>query len=246
MEPGNLNELDVARLQQHDMVQGRTLAPMTDAFVKDHQPMIEAIASSIVVRASLPTGIEFGDLVSWGMEGLIKAYSNYRSDKGTVFKTYAYYRIRGEMYDRIRSEWQYRNPTDYAEQRRKIQERIADVVEEALATSGDISGSEIEERMTHLISDSALVCLVSLDSVEELEGVTDERFEMIDAQHSELWEEVADLDPEERQVIEMFYVHGLKQKEIAEKMNQSRSRVCRIHMKVLEKLRRRLLKRKSG
>jgi DNA-directed RNA polymerase specialized sigma subunit len=44
----------------------------------------------------------------------------------------------------------------------------------------------------------------------------------------------------------MFYVHGLKQKEIAEKMNQSRSRVCRIHMKVLEKLRRRLLKRKSG
>lgn len=207
--------------------------------------MVEAIASAISGKGSLPTGIEFDDLVSWGMEGLIKAHGNYRPEKGSAFRTYAYYRIRGEMYDRIRSEWQYRNPVDYAEHRRKIQERIADVVEEVLATSDQLNPSQVEERMASLIQESAVVCLVSLDGVEDLEGMHDPQFDVIDAQQSELWEEVAKLDPEERQVVELFYVHGLKQKEIAEKLNQSRSRVCRIHTKVLEKLRRRLLKRKG-
>jgi len=242
--PKEVNHLDLGRLQHQAMMQGRTLPPLDDNFVMEHQSMIEAIASTIVGRGALPTGVEFDDLVSWGGEGLIKAYRNYRSDKGTTFKTYAYYRIRGEMYDRIRSEWQYRNPVDYAEQRRKIQERIADVVEEALATNMDVSGTEIEERMTHLISDSAIVCLVSLEGVEEVEGVSDDRFDMVESNHSELWDEVSKLDAEERQVIEMFYIHGLKQKEISEKLNQSRSRICRIHMKVLEKLRRRLSRQK--
>jgi RNA polymerase sigma factor for flagellar operon FliA len=239
-----VNKVDVNRLQHQSLMQSRPLPPLDDDFVREHQSMIEAIASGIVGRGALPTGVDFDDLVSWGGEGLIKAYRNYRPDKGTVFKTYAYYRIRGEMYDRIRSEWQYRNPVDYAEQRRKIQERIADVVEEALATNVDVSGSEIEERMNHLIYDSAVVCLVSLEGIEDVEGVPDDRFEAAETNHSELWDEIAKLDTEERQVIEMFYVHGLKQKEISEKLNQSRSRVCRIHMKVLDKLRRRLSRQK--
>ncbi|NBV41152.1 sigma-70 family RNA polymerase sigma factor [bacterium] len=245
--PKYVNALDITRLQQQDLASKRTgLAPLTDEFVQEHLPMIEAIASSISGKGSLPTGIEFEDLVSWGIEGLIKAHKNYKSDKGTIFKTYAYYRIRGEMYDRVRSEWQYRNPTDYSDHRRKIQERIADVVEEALAATGDVSQKTIEERMNHLIYDSAIVCLMSLEAVEDVEGVPDQSFALAEDAHSDLWDEVGKLDDEERQIVDLFYVQGLKQKEIADKLNQSRSRVCRVHMKVLDKLKRRLSKKRTN
>ena len=40
----------------------------------------------------------------------------------------------------------------------------------------------------------------------------------------------------------MFYIKGYKQNEIAKTLKYSNSRVCRIHMKVLEKLKRRLEK----
>ena len=41
-------------------------------------------------------------------------------------------------------------------------------------------------------------------------------------------------------MIELFYIHGLKQVEIAEHLKLSKSRICRIHMNVLEKLKKRL------
>lgn len=240
----NLNQLDLGRLQQQSLNYSRSLPPLDDEFFAKHQAMIEAIASAFVSKGSLPVGVEFDDLVSWGGEGLIKAYRNYNVNKGSSFKTYAYYRIRGEMYDHVRLEWHYRNPTDFSEQRRLIQERIADVVEEALSADGEVSESRIEERMASLIHDSAVVYLLSLDGLEDLDGQFDTRYESIDSNYSDLWDEIKTLDSEERQIIELFYVHGMKQKEISERLNQSRSRVCRIHMKVLEKLKRRMLKKR--
>jgi RNA polymerase sigma factor (sigma-70 family) len=82
-------------------------------------------------------------------------------------------------------------------------------------------------------------------SINQAEDPTDMLINRIDSDqdHMILLEEVKTLEEDERKIIELFYFKEMKQKEIAEALNLSRSKVCRMHMKILEKLRRRLERR---
>ncbi len=207
--------------------------------------MIEAIVANITSSSKPPSGIEFQDMVSWGVEGLIKAHKNFDPTKGSQFKTYAFYRIRGEILDKIRSEWRYRNPNDYNEYRRNIQERVADYAE-AILEDPDSKNESVEDYLTGLLNNSAMVCMLSLENIEvisDTEGTRDPELEFMSGQEDPVWEEVKKLKDDERRIIELFYVEGKKQKEIAEEMNYSRSTVCRMHTKILGKLRHRLSQR---
>lgn len=214
---------------------------ITDAFISEHRPLVEGIARKIATQRSLPLGIEFGDVLSWGMEGLMKARRQYRADKGSSFKTYAFYRIRGEIYDHIRSEWQYRNPTDMQEQHKKIQDRIADMVEESLL-NGDIDAVNFDDKITSMIQESVIVCLMSLDSIQDLDAVydTSSAVDEVPYQDSPVWEEVKKLEPLEQTFVELFYVKDLNQKEISDALQLSRSSVSRLHSRILVKLKRRM------
>ncbi len=241
----NKQQVDIEGLKRQEAMSRKLPTELTDEFMKDHMPMIEALAANIIASGKVPPGMDFNDLVAWGVEGLIKAFRNYRTDKGSQFKTYAYYRIRGEMFDQIRIEWRYRNPNDYQEYRKKSQEQIADFAEAAL-DDFDTSQGNPEGYVNRLITNSAVMCLMSLDSMEvasESEGTKNPEIEHIDQKQDVLWEEIRKLDQEEQRIIEMFYIHDMKQKEIAEHLGISRSSICRIHMKILEKLKVRLKER---
>ena len=119
-------------MQQSSLLKESKEIVADEAFLKEHIPLVESIAAKMFSRSNLPTGIEFQDMVSWGTEGLMKAVRRYKDGKGTTFKSYAYYRIRGEISDHLRSEWQYRNQSGHKEYKNMIQDRIADVVESVL------------------------------------------------------------------------------------------------------------------
>ena len=237
--------VDVNKLKQKEISNLITEDVISDEFVTEHISIVESIASGIVSGGKVPPCIDFGDLVSWGVEGLIKAKKNYKEGKGTQFKTYAYYRVRGEMLDKIRSEWQYRNPGDYEAYRKRVRSRIAEVAD-AQSKDGGVPGASVQENVKSLIENSGMVYMLSSDDVEivsEKAGTKNPEIEHIDETDSVLWEEIRKLEGDERQIVEMFYVKGFKQIEIAEKLSFSRSKVCRIHMSVLNKLRNRLHKR---
>ncbi len=207
--------------------------------------MIQTISSQISSKKQLPVGIENDDLISWGIEGLIKAYRNFKANKGSKFATYAYYRIRGEIFDRIREEWQYRNPTTYHEQRKQIQEKIADLLETSFETGTVLTPSMIEEHVQRIVADTSVSYLISLDMLEDNDQnhspakQTDNSKTQV-LEDSLLWDEIKQLEPEEEKIIKMFYIEGKKQKDIAEELNYSNSKICRIHTKILEKLRKKL------
>ncbi|MBT5954338.1 sigma-70 family RNA polymerase sigma factor [bacterium] len=214
----------------------------------ENMPLVESIASNIIGGGKVPPVISFEDLVSWGVEGLIKAYRNFKSNKGSQFNTYAYYRIRGEMLDRIRTEWQYRNPAEYSSYRKKLQERIADFVEEYSENDGSVVP---EREVRDLIANAGISYLISMDNIDvvsDQQGLMNPEDEYIEEEtnkevDSVLTEEIDELEEDEQRIVRLFYVKGLKQKEIAEHMKYSKSKVCRIHMKVLDKLKRRLKRR---
>ena len=219
-----------------------------ESIVMENMPLVESIASSIIGCGKVPPVINFEDLVSWGVEGLLKAYRNFKSDKGSQFNTYAYYRIRGEMLDRIRTEWQYRNPSEYSSYRKKLQERLADFVEDYSENDGAVvPGREVRD----LITNAGISYLISIDNIEvgsDKEGLMNPEDEYIVEETNKeigsvLTEEIDELEEDEKRIVQLFYVEGLKQKEIADHMKYSKSKVCRIHMKVLDKLKRRLKRR---
>lgn len=238
-------EIDVEELKKEAITQGDEGPKLSDEFVQQFMPMVEAISANIIGGGKVPPGTEFNDLVSWGIEGLIKAFNNFKANKGSQFKTYAYYRVRGEIFDKIRSEWRYRNPTEHKEIRKRAQEKIAAFAKDALDNIEQSNGSpEVKQRAVEsMVENTGVLGLMSLENVDivsDKEGTKNPEQEFIDESESVLWDEIHHLDDDERMIIELFYVRGLKQKEIAEKMNISRSTICRMHMKILDKLRHRL------
>ena len=239
----NKKDLDINALKQKDAK--REKKPVSDKFVAEHISLVESIASSIVGRSKLPSGVEFDDLVGWGIEGLLKAHDSFKEGKGSRFKTYAYYRIKGEIMDKIRFEWKARNPFEFSEYQKRMQTRLADFIEDAMDKEEQLEKTS-EDVIQSLVSSSAMVYFLSLNNnvVEGgLLGTNEE--ELADQKETEniIEEEIDKLEEEERDFIKMFYRSGLKQNEIADRMNTSNSTISRFHNKVIDKLRRRLRNR---
>src|SRR5262245_39900363 len=72
-----------------------------EPLVEEHLPFVRSIAAKL--KEQLPREIEFDDLVSYGLRGLLEAAKRFDRDHGTAFRTYAYYRIKGAMFDGLRS-----------------------------------------------------------------------------------------------------------------------------------------------
>lgn len=69
--------------------------------VDTNGPFVRGIAGK--VKEQLPREIEFEELYDYGMQGLLEAAERYDRRHGVSFQTFAYYRVRGAMFDGIRS-----------------------------------------------------------------------------------------------------------------------------------------------
>ena len=108
---------------------------ISEEFINENISIIKSIASKLIYAGKVPPCIEFEDLVSWGVEGLIKAKSSFNTNLKTKFQTYAYYRIKGEIMDSIRNEWSYRMPQDHNEKKDAVKEKVADFIEKSCEES---------------------------------------------------------------------------------------------------------------
>ncbi len=239
-------EVDLHRLMHSEALQGGDLR-ISEAFILEHQGYVESIARTLISSTKLPPGVGVEDLDSWGIEGLIKAKRGYNPNKGTAFKTYAYYRIRGEILDRLRKEWTYRAPSDYQSYRSKMEDRIADYIVEGVNAIGATENAET--RVNEVVSSTSMAYLLSIDTFDvasQSEGTLDPavEYELKYGPTPErmVLEHLDSLEVDERNIIQLFYFEGIKQKDIAEQMKISKSKVCRIHTKALEKLRKKIVR----
>ena len=71
-----------------------------DELVMAYASLVRAMAGRIQI--GLPPSVEFGDLVGYGMLGLLDAMQKFQPEMGVKFETYASTRIRGAMLDGLR------------------------------------------------------------------------------------------------------------------------------------------------
>lgn len=81
-------------------------AHVRQLFVKKYQPLVYKIAAGFVRKS--PTVLDYDDLISAGMIGLLDAIERYdpENERKAQFQTYATWRVRGAILDEINSmDW---------------------------------------------------------------------------------------------------------------------------------------------
>lgn len=75
-----------------------------EVLIIQYLPLVKYAAGKVITK--LPLNIEYGDLVSYGIFGLLDAIEKFNIVKDIKFKTYALIRIRGAIYDELRKmDW---------------------------------------------------------------------------------------------------------------------------------------------
>ncbi len=228
-----------------------------DRLIVHYAPLVKYVAGR--VRSGLPNNVESGDLVSYGMFGLIDAIQKFDIDRQIKFETYAINRIRGAIIDELRSlDWVPRSVRSKA----KDLERAHAALEAELKRAP--TESELCERMglsrkalAKLMSQVAFTNVVALDEVTH--GGSDRGDKMTlgdlledprapdpEAEYETeemkvlLAEQIAGLPEREKVVLTLYYYERLTLAEIGSVLGVTESRVSQIHSKALLDLRGRL------
>jgi RNA polymerase sigma factor for flagellar operon FliA len=211
------------------------------------------------VSSGLPPSVEFAELVSYGVFGLIDAIDKYDHKRGVKFETYAIARIKGAMIDELRADdWV---PRSIRSKAREIEQAYLSLESELLRVPTDEEVAEklqlTTEEYANVLSKMSFMSLVALDELWTVSGDKPDRISLADtvedvkvkdpSQTFEL-EEMKDmmassinrLPERERIVVTLYYYEGLTMKEIGEVLSVTESRVCQMHTKAILRLKARL------
>ena len=74
---------------------------LRDRLILTYAPLVKYVAGRL--GSGLPSHVDEGDLVSYGLLGLIGAIERFDPDRDIKFETYAIARIKGSIIDELRS-----------------------------------------------------------------------------------------------------------------------------------------------
>ncbi len=194
--------------------------------------------------------VEYDDLVSYGIFGLIDAIDKFDPFKEVKFETYASLRIRGSILDQIRKmDW---IPRTVRQHQRQIDEAVKKIemetgknaTDEAIAKELGVSDSEYTDWQTQINVTNVISLNEFVESGNEpkQESRGNSHFAQPEevVEESELKKKLAEalstLTEREQSVITLYYYEELTLKEIAEVLSVSESRVSQLHTKALSKM----------
>lgn len=240
---------ELARKKLWDDYRRLGSSDLREKLIIEYAPLVKLVAGRLSMY--LGYNVEYEDLCSYGIFGLIDAIDKYDSRKEVKFETYASLRIRGEILDQIRKmDW---IPRTVRARQRQIDQAVKDIeskegrsaTDEEIAKSLGISDDEYLDWQSQM----KVTGVVSLN--EYMEMGTDISNDKAGASHhfdapekaaerEELKEmlvkSLESLTEKERKVVVLYYYEDLTLKEISNLLEVSESRVSQLHTKALNKM----------
>jgi len=220
--------------------------------VERYARIVRYVAGRMAI--GLPHYVDYNDLVSAGLLGLIQAIDNFDHERGIKFETYAIPRIRGAILDELRSQDWF--PRSLRRKAKQIEETYATLegrlgrpaTDREVADALQVDVSELDG----MLGEVAVATIMSLDadsSSDESEQssslgeyLADPKAEdmerKIAAQEMRelISQRMAELPEKEQLVLVLYYYEELTLKEIGEILDVTESRVCQIHTKAIMRL----------
>ena len=225
-------------------------AKARERLIVHYSPLVKFVAGR--VGAGLPSSVDPGDLVSAGVFGLIDAVERFDSDRGVKFETFAVPRIRGAIFDGLRSlDWV---PRSVRSRAREVETAFHDLeaklgqspTEEQLSSHLGITAAEFQKWLAAIASttvgplDRALVAGAEPRSLRgETPDSPSGAYEDGEVR-SAVRSEVRKLPDREKLVLSLYYDEGLTLAEIGGVLGVTESRVSQIHTKAVLQLRSRM------
>lgn len=225
---------------------------MRETLILEYAPLVKIIAGRLSMY--LGYNVDYEDLVSYGIFGLIDAIDKFDYYKGIKFETYASLRIRGAILDQIRKmDWLSRTmrqkQKSWEAALRKLEAQLGRTpTDEEIAEEMEISLEEV----CSIEGQSLSSVMMSLDDCMEQgiegRGLIKESDNFSNPEHVVEQEELKaiiakaldTLTEKERRVVVLYYYEELTLKEISRIMEVSESRVSQLHTRGLQKLKERL------
>ena len=230
---------------------------LRDRLILTYAPLVKYVAGRL--GSGLPAHVDEGDLVSYGLLGLIGAIERFDPDRDIKFETYAIARIKGSIIDELRAmDWV---PRSVRARARDIERAIGALeaklgrapTDEEIATKLEISQDELDDSLSEISRSS----IAALDELWTVQGSSGDQVALIDtiedtqepAPHSaldqsEVKEMIGDaisrLPEREKLVITLYYYEELTLREIGEVLGVTESRVSQLHTKAILRLKARL------
>lgn len=233
-----------------------------DAFVKQYAPLVKYVAGKVAM--GMPHNVEFDDLVGFGVFGLIDAINKFDPEKHVKFKTYAVTRIRGAIFDELRSiDWV---PRSVRQKAREIEETVQSLEASIGRSASDQEiaaemGMNIEEyhRVMIKVSGTSIMSLndvwytgdendkVSIvDSIESPQSLNPDIIVEKEEIKKVIVEAINELPEKEKKVLVLYYYEDLTLKEIGKVLEVTESRISQLHTKAIMRLRAKLTNIKKG
>jgi RNA polymerase sigma factor for flagellar operon FliA len=221
------------------------MAAPRDRLVEEHLHLVHSIAAKL--KGRLHKTMEPGDLVGYGTQGLIEAAKKFDPSQGTAFGTFATFRIRGAIFDGMRTMGWY-SRRDYAQFR--AEERASEYLAAASEREAVERGAggvepapdkaQVLEEIAQLLGGVAAVHITSMESACD---VPDDRFKAPDEEAEENEERqrvrsaLGKLPDKERRLMELYYFSDMNLEDAGAKLGLSKSWASRLHARAVNHLR---------
>lgn len=243
---------EFARKKLWDDYKRTGASQIREKIILEYAPLVKLVAGRLSMY--LGYNVEYDDLVSYGVFGLIDAIDKFDTLKDVKFETYASLRIRGAILDQIRKmDW---IPRTVRQRQKQIDAAIREL---ETATGQAPTDEQIAEKLgitndefTDWQSQMKVTGVVSLEEFTEAGSeIPNDRYGTSHfegpeeaLEKSELKQMLAEaletLTEKENKVVLLYYYEDLTLKEIANILEVSESRVSQLHTKALQKLQKKL------
>lgn len=192
--------------------------------------------------------LEFEDLVMVGVIGLIDAMNKYKRDKKNQFKTYAEFRIRGEIIDELRKQdWMTRSERTKQKKYKRAKRSLTE----------ELGRAPTSEEMTNVLPFKSrdMIRLEQYESGETIKSYVEGETVSLGASYATTEFEsyslkktlavvMDELPRTMRLIVSLKYFEDLNFHEISKVVNLSEGRICQLHAEALELLKGHLEKQK--
>jgi len=233
-----------------------------DHFVRQYAPLVKYVAGKVAI--GMPHNVEFDDLVGYGVFGLFDAIAKFDPEKHVKFKTYAVTRIRGAIFDELRSiDWV---PRSVRQKTRELEEAIRTLeaqlgrsaTDEEIAAAMGVSVDELQSLILK-ISGTSMLSLndvwysgeeddkISIgESIESPASMNPEIIVEKDEIKRVIMKAIQELPDKEKKVLVLYYYEDLTLKEIGHVLGVTESRISQLHTKAIMRLRAKLTSMRKG
>jgi RNA polymerase sigma factor FliA len=212
------------------------LTPRMLELIETHRGYSRALAAEVL--RGLPQQVLREDVEAAAELGLVEAAQAFDSSRGVLFKTFAYYRIRGAIYDALRKmTWFSKSLYDKYKFEMAANEYLGDYASGTLQTDS----TNPAQAAASVVDTIASCYLLSIDAegIDQADHKSPSPEEsVIEADtFAHLHVALEQLPEKNRRVLRGYYFDNLSLEEIGEQLGLSKSWVCRVHARSLELLR---------